>query len=99
MLYKHHGIGRGFTGNYEEYFNEDIELPSLAYLTLANKLIHMINPKAITIAEDVSGYPSLCRSIEDGGIGFDYRMSMAVADNVKSTFHLLVDKNVEGIAG
>lgn len=47
---------------------------------LANDLIHELNPNAITIAEDVSGYPSLCRTIKDGGIGFDYRMAMAIPD-------------------
>lgn len=47
---------------------------------LANDLIHDIYPDAITIAEDVSGYPSLCRTIKDGGVGFDYRMAMAVPD-------------------
>ena len=47
---------------------------------LANKLIHQINPEAITIAEDVSGMPGLCRPCEDGGFGFDYRLNMSVCD-------------------
>lgn len=80
MLYLHHGMGYGFTGGYHEYFNELVDLDSLIYLMLANDLIHELNPDAITIAEDVSGYPSLCRSIKDGGIGFDYRMAMAIPD-------------------
>jgi len=37
-------------------------------------------PQAILIAEDVSGFPSLCRSYEDGGVGFNYRLAMAVPD-------------------
>lgn len=41
---------------------------------LANELIHDIYPDAITIAEDVSGYPSLCRPVKEGGVGFDYRL-------------------------
>lgn len=41
---------------------------------LANHLIHTLVPTAITIAEDVSGMPTLCRKIEEGGIGFDYRL-------------------------
>jgi 1,4-alpha-glucan branching enzyme len=36
--------------------------------------------KVITIAEDVSGIPALCRPVEEGGLGFDYRMAMAVPD-------------------
>jgi len=43
---------------------------------LANTLIHKLKPSAITIAEDVSGMPTLCRTIRDGGIGFDYRLGM-----------------------
>lgn len=39
-----------------------------------------LHPHIITIAEDVSGMPTLCRSIADGGIGFDYRLSMAIPD-------------------
>ena len=56
MMYIHHGIGYGFTGNYTEYFNELADMESLVYLMLANLLIHEIFKNAITIAEDVSGY-------------------------------------------
>jgi len=34
----------------------------------------------ITIAEDVSGMPTLCRTVADGGLGFDYRLGMAIPD-------------------
>jgi 1,4-alpha-glucan branching enzyme len=37
-----------------------------------------------TIAEDVSGYPTLCLPVQFGGIGFDYRLSMGVGDYVKA---------------
>lgn len=47
---------------------------------LANKLVHDILPGAITIAEDVSGFPGLCRPISEGGFGFDYRLSLAIPD-------------------
>ena len=39
-----------------------------------------VNPQAMTIAEDVSGMPGMAFPVEDGGIGFDYRMSMGIAD-------------------
>ena len=52
----------------------------MAYLTLANKLIHSVYPDAITIAEEVSGMPGLAAPIEDGGFGFDYRLSMNIPD-------------------
>ena len=47
---------------------------------LASTLIRELNPDAITIAEDVSGQPTLCRDIKDGGMGFDYRLSMFMPD-------------------
>lgn len=39
-----------------------------------------VYPAVITIAEDVSGMPTLCRPIAEGGIGFDYRLGMAIPD-------------------
>lgn len=65
-----------------EYFNEDVDIDTLVYLMLANELIHTIYPDAITIGEDVSGYPTLGRKVKDGGVGFDYRLQMAVPDMV-----------------
>lgn len=47
---------------------------------VANNLMKLINPKSISIAEDVSGLPGLCRTIEDGGFGFDFRLAMAIPD-------------------
>ena len=48
---------------------------------LANVLTREINPDAFTIAEDVSGMAGPAAPIEIGGVGFDFRMSMGVADN------------------
>lgn len=61
ILYHHHGISIGFSGNYKEYFGTQVDTDGLTYLMLANDLVHDINPDAITIAEDVSGMPALCR--------------------------------------
>lgn len=47
---------------------------------MSNQIVHEIFPDAIMIAEDVSGMPTLCRSISDGGIGFDFRLNMYVPD-------------------
>lgn len=80
MLYVHHGIGTGFSGNYDEYFGDQVDLEAVVYLMLANEMMHKLHPHIITIAEDVSGMPTLCRTIEDGGIGFDYRLAMAIPD-------------------
>ena len=55
-------------------------MDGIVYLMLANILIRELRPDAITIAEDVSGMPTLCRTLEDGGMGFDYRLSMFMPD-------------------
>lgn len=78
MLYKHFGYTE--FDDPDKYFNDDINLPAIDYLTLANALIHEINPSAITIAEDVSGMPAMTAPIDEGGIGFDYRLGMAIPD-------------------
>lgn len=70
----------GFSGDYKEYFGENVDIDGIVYLMLANTLIHEIFPQAITIAEDVSGMPTLCRRVDEGGIGFDYRLSMFIPD-------------------
>uniref|UniRef100_A0AAX7VMH5 1,4-alpha-glucan branching enzyme n=1 Tax=Astatotilapia calliptera TaxID=8154 RepID=A0AAX7VMH5_ASTCA len=80
MLYHHHGIGTGFTGDYSEYFGLQVDEDSLVYLMLANHILHTLYPDCITVAEDVSGMPALCRKVEEGGLGFDYRLAMAVPD-------------------
>lgn len=79
MLYHDHGLGTAFT-NYGMYFSMNTDTDAVTYLQLANELIHALNPHAITIAEDMSGMPGMCIPIRDGGIGFDYRLSMGVPD-------------------
>jgi 1,4-alpha-glucan branching enzyme len=79
MLYFSHGLGESFS-NYSDYYNGGQDDNAICYLTLANRVIHEVNPNAITIAEEVSGMPELAASFEDGGMGFDYRMAMGVPD-------------------
>ena len=79
MLYYNHGLGQAF-GSYGDYYNGGQDTNAITYLTLANKLIHEINPNAITIAEEMSGMPGLATKIKDGGMGFDYRMAMGIPD-------------------
>ena len=80
MLYWDHGLGTAF-GNYDLYFNKGVDENAVCYLALANMLIHELNPDAITIAEDVSGMAGLAAPFDAGGVGFDYRMAMGVADH------------------
>ncbi|MEE1025049.1 MAG: alpha-amylase family glycosyl hydrolase [Acutalibacteraceae bacterium] len=79
MLYHDHGLGSAFV-NYDMYFSMNTDIEAVTYLQLANELIHSYNKKALSIAEDMSGMPGMCIKIEDGGIGFDYRLSMGVPD-------------------
>ena len=79
MLYRDHGLGSAFT-NYGMYFSDNTDTDAVTYLQLANELIHNVNPRAVTVAEDMSGMPGMCLPISYGGIGFDYRLSMGVPD-------------------
>ncbi|XP_031254576.1 1,4-alpha-glucan-branching enzyme 1, chloroplastic/amyloplastic-like [Pistacia vera] len=69
-----------FTGNYNEYFGFATDVDAVVFLMLVNDLIHGLFPQAVTIGEDVSGMPTFCIPVEDGGVGFDYRLQMAIAD-------------------
>ncbi|KAK4190278.1 alpha-glucan branching enzyme [Podospora australis] len=80
MLYLHHGIGTGFSGGYHEYFGAGVDEEAVVYLMLANELLHELYPEVITVAEDVSGMPALCLPLSLGGVGFDYRLAMAIPD-------------------
>ena len=92
MLYYSHGLGEAF-GGYGDYFNGHEDDNAICYLTLANKLIHEVNPKAITIAEEVSGMPGLAAKFEDGGFGFNYRMAMNIPDFWIKTIKEQKDEN------
>ncbi len=92
MLYYSHGLGEAFCG-YGDYYNGHEDDEAIAYLTLANLLIHEVNPKAITIAEEVSGMPGLAAPFKDGGYGFDYRMAMNIPDYWIKTIKELRDED------
>ncbi len=108
MLYYDHGLGRDFT-NYSQYYDGQQDEDAIDYLTLSNKLIHEVNPNAITIAEEMSGMPGLGAPIHDGGYGFNYRLAMGVPDfwiklikdvpdeqwNVSHIFHELKSHRIE----
>ena len=79
MLYHDHGLGTDFNSN-DKYFSMNTNVDAIAYLQLANELIRQVKPNAITIAEDMSGMPGMCLPIQDGGIGFDYRLAMGLPD-------------------
>lgn len=108
MLYFDHGLGKAFT-SYDDYFSLNVDHEATTYFRLANKLIKQVNPNSIAIAEDMSGMPSLAVSVDQGGMGFDYRMAMGVPDfwikiikeksdsdwDVGDIFHQLTSKRLD----
>ena len=80
MLYWDHGLEKDF-GDYRLYFDQGVDENAVSYLALANQLIHEINPEALTIAEDMSGMAGLAAPFAAGGLGFDFRMAMGIADH------------------
>ncbi|KAF0129076.1 MAG: 1 4-alpha-glucan branching enzyme [Bacteroidetes bacterium] len=105
MIYFHHGNGITFDSP-EKFFTDGVEFDAITYLQLANTLMHQLNPHAISIAEEVSGMPGLCKPVEDGGIGFDYRLGMGLPDfwikllkdqsdedwNINEMFHTMTNR-------
>jgi 1,4-alpha-glucan branching enzyme len=79
MLFHDHGVNRAFTC-YDDYYGDSVDQDALAYLYLANRLVHESFPACVTIAEDVSGYPGMAAPQAMGGTGFDYRYAMGVPD-------------------
>ncbi|MCK5066349.1 MAG: alpha amylase C-terminal domain-containing protein [Bacteroidales bacterium] len=108
MLYYDHGLERDFT-SYDFYFDGGQDEDAIAYLSLANKMIQEIRPGALSIAEDMSGYPGLAVPVDQGGVGFSYRLAMGTPDywiktikekqdeqwNVSEIFHELTSKRAD----
>ncbi|MEM9479653.1 MAG: alpha amylase C-terminal domain-containing protein [Verrucomicrobiota bacterium] len=79
LMYQHHGDFMTFD-HYDKYFKEGVDWDAMTYLQLANTLIQEVKPGAVSVAEDMSGMPGLGREIEEGGLGFDYRLQMGIPD-------------------
>jgi 1,4-alpha-glucan branching enzyme len=108
MLYYDHGLERNFT-SYDFYFDGGQDEDAISYLSLANKMIQEIRPGGLSIAEDMSGYPGLAVPVEEGGVGFNYRLAMGTPDywiktikekadenwNVSEIFHELTSKRAD----
>ena len=80
MLYNHHGLEMEFSGDYKQYFGMETNVAAVNYLMMANDMLHECYPGIEVIAEDVSGMPTLCRPVKEGGVGFDARLAMAIPD-------------------
>ena len=67
-------------GDYNEYFGLNTDTEAIVYLMLANHLLHSLSTEMVTVAEDVSGMPAMCRPVEEGCLSF------AEADNISLLF-------------
>lgn len=92
MLYYDHGLGKAFTC-YDDYFDGGLDQDAFSYFIMANRLIHEINPNALSVAEEMSGLPGLATPLYDGGLGFDYRMAMGVPDFWIKTIKEVADEH------
>jgi 1,4-alpha-glucan branching enzyme len=79
MIYYDHGLEKDFT-TYGDYYDGNQDEDAMVYFFLANKMIHLFRPTALTIAEEMSGMPGLAAPVKQKGYGFDYRLSMGVPD-------------------
>ncbi|KAF7638641.1 1,4-alpha-glucan branching enzyme [Meloidogyne graminicola] len=85
MLYHSHLISDPGPGSYDDYFGLNVDTDSLVYLMLANHMLHSFFPDVITIAEEVSGMPGLCRPVSEGGQGFGRGWSKIPSTKILST--------------
>lgn len=51
-------------------------LEAIDFIKRVNKAIHMYHPHALVFAEENTSWPKLTQSIEEGGLGFDYKWNM-----------------------
>lgn len=79
MLYLDHGLAKDFV-NYNMYYDNNQDEDAIVYLSLANKLVHELRPDALSIAEEMSGMPGTATPLEDGGLGFNFRLAMGTPD-------------------
>uniref|UniRef100_A0AAQ5YUA4 1,4-alpha-glucan branching enzyme n=1 Tax=Amphiprion ocellaris TaxID=80972 RepID=A0AAQ5YUA4_AMPOC len=86
MLYHHHGIGKAGYLWYRDLTALTCELWRCIDVILADWERNLCTQRENVIlnretsVQDVSGMPALCRPVEEGGLGFDYRLAMAIPD-------------------
>ena len=51
-------------------------LEAIEFLKQMNALVHLYHPGVITIAEESTSFPGVTKSVEEGGLGFDYKWNM-----------------------
>lgn len=49
---------------------------AINFLKIMNKGLHYLHPTAMLIAEDSTAYQGVTKSVDDGGLGFDYKWDL-----------------------
>lgn len=71
--------------DYSSYLSRDLCASGVLYLSLANSLLSSLLPadQRLSIAQECTGYPTLCRPISQGGLGFDYRLDSSLNQSLR----------------
>lgn len=87
MLYEHRSTVRHPDPyDYSTYFTRDLWGPGVLYLSLANALAASVLPgnrRPLSIAQECTGFPTLCRPVSEGGVGFDFRCDPTWGQNIR----------------
>ncbi len=57
-----------------------------AFISMVNAKLHAAHPQCLTFAEESSDYDGVTRSVEEGGLGFDYKWNMGWMHDTLSYF-------------
>ncbi|MFO0892895.1 MAG: 1,4-alpha-glucan branching protein GlgB [Isosphaeraceae bacterium] len=74
-------------------FGGNENLAAIAFLQRANRRIHELHPGTLTFAEDATARPGITRSVQSGGLGFDYKWDLGwVHDTIREYLLLEPDQ-------
>lgn len=74
MLYLDYNRAKGEWDPNENGGKENVE--AVEFIRRMNTAVHMYRPEAMMIAEESTSWPLVSGSIEQGGLGFDYKWNM-----------------------
>ena len=66
--------------------NRGVNEGGIEFLQIMNKNLQKLHKDVMLIAEDSSDYPKVTESVEEGGLGFDYKWDMGWMNDTLSYF-------------
>ncbi len=63
-------------------YGDNRNLEAIEFIKKFNRTIRNLFPYAVTVAEESTAFDGVTRSIEDGGLGFDYKWNMGWMNDV-----------------